>query len=257
MFKRKLSALQYHLAETFKYDDEVQFRNLIVWLEDQKIRAYPVENRVQLRNLQDDHVWNEAFVQYLRDLKCQFTYNVNDKQSKLAIIDWLLSLAVRLDFSDNADEIKAKLMDKKDSNLNNGDLKSENPLDNLNFEDADFKAGVDRLANILNIARHPNHLITLQAISKLVSERLSVDNLKTATEQRENKSSTPVVVQLDAFESGFDAGDYVLNRAAKILRLLHVRELRDLQTKINETIVDLQQITADPKTDQKLGKIGI
>lgn len=50
--------------------------------------------------------------------------------------------------------------------------------------------------------------------------------------------------------------DKVLNDAAKILRLLHIQDLRDLQTKINETIVNLQTITANPKTDASLGKVG-
>lgn len=55
---------------------------------------------------------------------------------------------------------------------------------------------------------------------------------------------------------GFDLGDYVLNRAAKILRLLYIHDLRNLQTKINEAIVAVQSITANPKTDTKLGKVG-
>jgi RLL motif-containing protein 1 len=50
--------------------------------------------------------------------------------------------------------------------------------------------------------------------------------------------------------------DNVLNEAAKVLRLLHIQELRDLQTKINETIVSLQTITANPKTDSSLGRVG-
>ena len=51
--------------------------------------------------------------------------------------------------------------------------------------------------------------------------------------------------------------DPVLNDAAKVLRLLHVAELRDLQTKINEIIVAVQKLTANPKTDQRLGKVGV
>jgi RLL motif-containing protein 1 len=47
-----------------------------------------------------------------------------------------------------------------------------------------------------------------------------------------------------------------LNNAAKILRLLHIKELRDLQTKINETIVSIQNVTANPKTDSSLGRVG-
>lgn len=50
--------------------------------------------------------------------------------------------------------------------------------------------------------------------------------------------------------------DKTVNDAAKILRLLHIKELRELQTQINEAIVCIQAITANPKTDTKLGKVG-
>jgi RLL motif-containing protein 1 len=55
---------------------------------------------------------------------------------------------------------------------------------------------------------------------------------------------------------GFDTGDYVLNQAAKILHLLYIHNLRDLQTRINECVVAVQSVTANPKTDTKLGKVG-
>ncbi len=61
---------------------------------------------------------------------------------------------------------------------------------------------------------------------------------------------------MENLQLGFDCGDYVLNDAAKGLRLLHVTELRDLQTRINETIVVVQNMTADPRTNDKLGKVG-
>ena len=50
--------------------------------------------------------------------------------------------------------------------------------------------------------------------------------------------------------------DKCLNQAAKVLRLLHIAELRQLQTSINEIIVTVQTITANPKTDERLGKVG-
>lgn len=58
-----------------------------------------------------------------------------------------------------------------------------------------------------------------------------------------------------------DAGQYAYNNknldeAAKILRLLQIHQTRNLQTAINETIVRVQEITADPKTDTRLGKVG-
>jgi hypothetical protein len=57
-------------------------------------------------------------------------------------------------------------------------------------------------------------------------------------------------------DKSFESGDAVLNHAAKILRLLFIMDLRDLQTKINECIVAVQSITANPKTDTKIGKVG-
>lgn len=50
--------------------------------------------------------------------------------------------------------------------------------------------------------------------------------------------------------------DIINDETAKILRLLHIKELRSLQTEINEAIVKIQGLTANPKTDTKLGKVG-
>lgn len=55
---------------------------------------------------------------------------------------------------------------------------------------------------------------------------------------------------------GFDTGDYVMNQALKVMRLLYIHDLRDLQTHINECIVSVQNLTSNPKTDTKLGKVG-
>lgn len=57
---------------------------------------------------------------------------------------------------------------------------------------------------------------------------------------------------------GSDFITYVdtVDTVARCLRLLYIQDLRNLQTKINETIVSVQNITANPKTDTKLGKVG-
>ncbi len=47
-----------------------------------------------------------------------------------------------------------------------------------------------------------------------------------------------------------------VSEAAKILRLLYINDLRKLQTQINEAIVSVQTVTANPKTDTRLGKVG-
>lgn len=54
----------------------------------------------------------------------------------------------------------------------------------------------------------------------------------------------------------FVFNDTDVDEAAKILRLLQVHSTRNIQTGINETIVSIQEVTGNPKTDTKLGKVG-
>ncbi|XP_023616502.1 RNA transcription, translation and transport factor protein isoform X4 [Myotis lucifugus] len=210
MFRRKLTALDYHNPAGFNCKDETEFRNFIVWLEDQKIRHYKIEDRGNLRNIHSSD-WPKFFEKYLTDVSCPFKI-----QYRQEAIDWLLGLAVRLEYGDNVN----------------------NP---------DFKAGVMALANLLQIQRHDDYL----AIRILVQERLTQDAVAKANQAKEG-----LPVALDKHILGFDTGDAVLNEAAQILRLLHIEELRELQTKINEAIVAVQAIIADPKTDHRLGKVG-
>ena len=69
--------------------------------------------------------------------------------------------------------------------------------------------------------------------------------------------STVRVICRSWLESYPFISDYISAEAAKILRLLHIRELRELQTQINQAIVKVQAIVANPKTDTRLGKVGV
>ncbi|KFO29718.1 hypothetical protein H920_08873 [Fukomys damarensis] len=222
---------------------ETEFRNFIVWLEDQKIRHYKIEDRGNLRNIPSSD-WPKFFEKYLRDVNCPF--KIQDRQEA---IDWLLGLAVRLEYGDNAEKYKDLTPDNS-KNTDNANKNAE-PLINLDVNNPDFKAGVMALANLLQIQRHDDYLVMLKAIRILVQERLTQDAVAKANQTKEG-----LPVALDKHILGFDTGDAVLNEAAQILRLLHIEELRELQTKINEAIVAVQAIIADPKTDHRLGKVG-
>ena len=47
-----------------------------------------------------------------------------------------------------------------------------------------------------------------------------------------------------------------IDAAVTVLRLIHCHQLRILQTQINELICAIQKITANPKCDLNLGRIG-
>ena len=100
----------------------------------------------------------------------------------------------------------------------------------------------------VQVMRHPDHLVRLAAVCRLVSTRLSASG-------HVSPQGEPVSLQ-DNDKFGFDIGDRDVHEAAKILRLLHIKDLRSLQTSINECIVTIQSMTANPKTDTRLGKVG-
>uniref|UniRef100_A0A4W6C2A8 RNA transcription, translation and transport factor protein n=1 Tax=Lates calcarifer TaxID=8187 RepID=A0A4W6C2A8_LATCA len=229
MFRRKLTALDYHNPDGFDCKDETQFRNCIVWLEDQKIRHYKIEDRGNLRNIPSSD-WPKAYQKYLQDVNCPF--GVQERQEA---VDWLLGLAVRYEYGDNVEKYKNCQPLAASGNSD----KTADPLVNLDSNSPDFKAGVMALANILKIQRHDDYLVMLKAIRILIQERLSPDAISKASQNRE-----------------VNLRYATLNEAAQILRLLHIEELRELQTKINEAIVAVQAIIADPKTDHRLGKVG-
>ncbi|XP_036098420.1 RNA transcription, translation and transport factor protein-like [Molossus molossus] len=239
-FCRNLTALDYHNPAGFNCKDETEFRNFIVWFEDQKIRHYKIEDRGHLRNIHSSD-WPTFFEKCPTDVN--YPFKIQDQQEA---IDWLLGLAVRLEYGHNAEKYKA-------DNTKNGDNAAKNaePLINLDINNPDFKAGIMTLANLLQIQLHGDYLVMLQAICILAQEHLTQEEIAKASQAKEG-----LPVALDKHILGFDTGDAVLNETAQILRLLHIEELRDLQTKNNEAIVAVLAIIADPKTDHRLEKVG-
>lgn len=116
----------------------------------------------------------------------------------------------------------------------------------------DFKKGVKQLAELLQVPQHPDHEVTLDGICNLVKEKLSQDILKDAPKFQPKGN----IVEFDNLNFGFDIKEPNLAHAANALRYLFIHDLRGLQTKINECLVAVQALTANPKTDTKLGKVG-
>nr|CAG4643404.1 EOG090X0ARU [Ilyocryptus agilis] len=240
MFKRKLQALGFPNPDLFNCSDDKQYQNMIIWLEDQKIRRYKIEEREPMRNCSLDQL-GKVVKQYLVDLDCPFP-----DCPRPEVLDWLLGLAINLEFSE-----KAELNDKKAKGTGETCILKSNPLDNLDFHSGDFVKGVNQLADLLKITKHPNHLFTLEAICNLVNEKFTKEKLESKKTQQ---GST--LLQFNQATFGFDIKDSNLSQAANMLCYLFLHDLRNLQTKINECLVSVQALTANPKTDTKLGVVG-
>ncbi|XP_013190136.2 RNA transcription, translation and transport factor protein [Amyelois transitella] len=222
MFKLKLTALGHPNPESFNCEDEKEYRSVVLWLEDQKIRHYKIEEREGLRNIDSDS-WNEAYDVYQRDLVSPTVDGQPNEQ-----LNWLLSYAVRLEYADNVEKYKdAKVEETKQATPN---VVSSNPLDNLDFSSPAFKTGVDRVATLTGVGPHPDPKFRLSAIAKILKSSPHPDPPKTEGN--------------------------IVQQPSDVLKLLFVQDLRELQTKINEALVAVQTVTADPRTDTKLGRVG-
>ncbi|XP_050316639.1 RNA transcription, translation and transport factor protein [Bactrocera neohumeralis] len=245
MLKLKLEALEHPAPGSVDVNDRKVFASTILWLEDQKIRQYKIEDREDLRKVDELEIWEQAYENYKYDLSMpQFV-------TPLEEITWLLGYAIRLEFLDAPEsykDINSIEVSKQQNKSIAPSIKAENFFDNMDFNHKDFIAGVRALATKLKIPQHPNHLTLLEAIARVVHERLSP-----SAKNRQAISGTPF-----PFEKGNDvvSDDSALDYPVRILRLLQIQSLRELQTKINETIVAVQDLTANPKTDTKLGKVG-
>ena len=225
--------------------DKGQFQSLVLWLEEQKIRHYQVSDRDELRKIGNDR-WQSHYEVYLKSLGCHYTNN------NVQALCWLLGKALHLETDGPDKQIEAF------SNIDSKYLFSSfftylSTKYKTNFfhvvQSVEFADGIDKVCEALNIPPHPDPLVRLEACHKLLESRIGF---------KMEKDIQSVKVNLDEHDFGFSdkTMDPVLLRTAKILRMLHLQQLRKLQSDVNNTIELVQGVTANPKTDTKLGKVG-
>lgn len=230
--------------------DSPDFASTILWLEDQKIRHYKIEDRDGLRKIEEPDVWKPAYAKYKADLGVPA--NLSSPVEELV---WILGYAIRLEYLDKSDMYRDITAEKvaEMRKPENPTVTSKNPLSTMDMTSDDFERGVHDLAKRLNIAHHTDPLLMLEAAARVIDRHLSGKPVEKATNGNARNKNFAYNVQT-ADKYAFDEKN--LDEAAKILRLLQIHSVRNLQTVINETIVAVQEITANPKTDTKLGKVG-
>ena len=108
--RRKLQALEHPQADTLTLDSDAEFRTLVKWAENRKIRFYAPEDRKALDST-DAPTWPAALQAYVQDLGGDvqsLTGKAAAPDTKVArevVADWLLSYAVGMEYSDRADTL--------------------------------------------------------------------------------------------------------------------------------------------------------
>lgn len=101
-----------HLMHT----DRKEFASTVLWLEDQKIRFYTIDDREKLRNLDNMLVWEEGYKQYCIDL------NMPPYETQLEQLTWMVGHAIRLEFLDDPAQYESINSQATGQIKNNGSL---------------------------------------------------------------------------------------------------------------------------------------
>eukprot|EP00033_Pygsuia_biforma_P001449 GCRY01001637.1.p1 GENE.GCRY01001637.1~~GCRY01001637.1.p1 ORF type:complete len:180 (-),score=33.03 GCRY01001637.1:34-573(-) len=163
----------------------------------------------------------------------------------LLTLDFLVNSAVSYLYSDNLNQYNTMMA-------------TESSNSNVNYSSPEMKEAISNLARCLDIScKHVDKGLLLEEIAHFVAEKLSPEGLEKWTHANPDYNhSKERPVNEKNFDLGFETGANVVDNAARVLRILYVQDLREVQTHVNELISRLQDLTADPKTNASLGKVG-
>lgn len=230
---RRLQALEYPDAQGFvlEYD---HIRVLVGWLENQKLREYPEDQRSPLCSPPSREAWLPVLHRYLEDLDIAAGLpapNLLDPEYAPVVVRRLLDRAIGFEYGDSSGELNVAAAVRAVA-----EEASDTP---------ELRQAVEELAKVTGVPMGEDLGAALAAIKQVVKQR--VGTAQGSEGKRFDQAQFPL---------GFSTGDTVLDRAATVLRLVHINQLRELQNSVNDIIRTLQEFTANPKTDTRLGKVG-
>mmetsp|Transcript_62268 Transcript_62268/g.181912 ORF Transcript_62268/g.181912 Transcript_62268/m.181912 type:complete len:262 (-) Transcript_62268:121-906(-) len=237
--KRKLGALQYPDLESACLSGP-DYCKIVLWLEEEKIRLYEKADRRNLRDFGDE-AWYKHAAGYAKELGVPSPEGLSEKDlnTKLRVLNALTNVAIHDVYRDKVEAKEVTLAPPSKPVSGGGEGKQQL---------RDLVEPLNRLLKHWSLPQLTQDAIDTDTIAALrcVRTRLCVPA----------KPGPSVPLELDELPTGFQDEDPEVARAASVLRLLHSIELGQLQVNINNVINGLQELTADPKTDSKLGKVG-
>jgi len=252
-FRQKLKALQYPNSDNFNLSDQASYRHLVYWLEDNKIRFYKTPEEKKALSDLDNQNWDKHYLKYLEDVDCPKESNRGKNKplnfnQKAIILEWLINTSIKDEFSKKANLYNGYL-NKIQGETTKEEEKAKEKIQEVPSDPATYQALVTEIAQLLQVpppSSPEEAQKLLLAIARYLERKMMICSTSTPSTQ----------VNLKEFRLGFETGDPSLDSALTILRMLYVEDLRDLQSQINNMIVSAQNLTANPKTDTSLGRVG-
>jgi|EP00927_Polykrikos_kofoidii_P061695 RLL motif-containing protein 1 len=237
---RKLKALKYPEMDAVSVNGQT-FCKIVLWLEEEKIRLYEKPDRKVLRDF--NRTWYEHVSDYCKELGID-SEGLDERNTavKLKVLNGLTNLAIHDIYRDQAEANELTVAPPPKGFLKSGDQPPQK---------------LQELVGPLNTLLETFSLPTLPDSPPDTDTLAAVQCIHTRLcPPKATKTEDGAKLDLNTLPVGIDIADPEVKRAACVLRLLHGNELQLLQVHINNVINDLQQLTADPKTDSRLGRVG-
>lgn len=224
----------------------------MLWLEETKIRHYTMEQRAGLRKIDSEKEWGRAFNAYLKDLGYDHAEirHFGDAELRVAM-EWLVVRAVSLEYSDKKGIYNAKApcwtrRGKAAIMLSERNLTLLREIVSLLGMRVDGVNDTHRQVSLIlsEMENKFNRMATLNAMK--ASSKQGVDTI----------GPKDVKLSSENCAVGLSTGNSNLDQACRLLRLAFIKKLRLFQDRINRGLAQAQNITANPKTNTKLGKVG-
>eukprot|EP00200_Dunaliella_tertiolecta_P018961 CAMPEP_0202399118 /NCGR_PEP_ID=MMETSP1128-20130828/1792_1 /ASSEMBLY_ACC=CAM_ASM_000463 /TAXON_ID=3047 /ORGANISM="Dunaliella tertiolecta, Strain CCMP1320" /LENGTH=292 /DNA_ID=CAMNT_0049002389 /DNA_START=22 /DNA_END=900 /DNA_ORIENTATION=+ len=261
------------------------WRAVVAWLENTKVRGMKPEERQGLIDL-DSPSWDAALSKYLATLECPIPFR-GDNWTEILL--WLSRHAVHLEYTDKADVLTpASTGDAKPgapatangsvpATQGKGPSRAPSKIKQPPYSDwssPEVEARLREVMTALNMDTSTDLPLAdmLQAVHVVLRDQvlpyLSLQAKRQHLGQgggpqpkqqgsKPDASSSTALNTLRELPLGFATGVPALDDACRVLRLLHVRDLRSLQSSIDDAIVSVQEYVSNPRTDSSLGKIGV
>ena len=229
-------------------------------MEDTTIRSLPVAERTGLKST-DPSVWFSAVRQYVRDLQCPVMDATRDGRGgpggedalvvSAGVLMWLLGHAVGLAYDDGAAGTQAYdgIMTREvihsgishDADISDCIMRSDDVVDGA------AAGAFGRVCKSL-VVHQCGEDITVDEIERCIY-RIEHEMLPFLTNKKAGLSLDDDEAIKRAIPLGFSTGDDAVDRAARVLRILHIKELRRLQNVVDDAITAHQNVTANPRTE--------
>ena len=257
--RQAAKSLGYEHWDLLLVEDNLPFRKFISYLENRFIRLNPIGER-PITKL-NSKSWNRDFKAYLQKLQCPYQL---DTQRESAVF-WVASHALSFAYEDGKDMYNTKIVKKNNNNINvttttttttttTGNSNNNNNKTNNTFEDqlndALYSVGISD-----SEIDSKTLLEKSQLLERVIRRKFSTRAVRDA-KKKNNNNNNEEVLNVDDFPLGFSTGSDSLDKAAIVLKMLYIAELRDMQQAVNQVLTTAQEYTGDPKTDSSLGRVG-